>query len=491
MAAATDASAISYPWIGGKSYEVSKSRIEELLSPWDGSLVARIVMADNTLINAAIADARHGFIANRSATPATRAVWLRAAADEIEKIKDDIADVTMQALGKPRRACRFEVGRTSQFLRLCAEELLRMEGEVLPLDALPMGAGRFGFTKRHPHGVIAAFTPFNAPSNLLMQKVAPAIAMGNSVVIKPAFEGVGEALMIAECFTRAGTPDGLVNVVACRRDVTGSFVSHPDIALVTLTGGTAAGNALASAAGAKPFIGELGGNSANIVCADADIEDAAKRIVPSAFEASGQQCISAQRIIVEDPVLDEFLDYFVAAAKALKVGDPHDMDTDVGPMVNAAAADRVEAMVEEAIASGAKAVLPLKREGAIIYPTILLDPPLGARVVTEEIFGPVAVVIPATGLDDAINIANDTEFGLQSSCFTSSLETAFRVSEELHVGSLWINEGSRFRMDTTPFGGVASSGYGREGVKYAMEELSYLKFTGIRFPGREKNRENS
>lgn len=485
MATTSETAAVSHPWIDGKAHDAGGDRFEDLLSPWDGSLVAHVAMADAATIDAAIASSRAAFLANRQATPAQRAQWLRAAGAEIDKVKDQIADITMRALGKPRRACGIEVGRVSQLMQLCAEELLRMEGEVLPLDALPMGAGRFGFTRHHPHGVIAAFTPFNAPSNLLMQKLAPAIAMGNAVVIKPAFEGIGEALLIAECFTRAGVPDGLVNVVACRRDVTGHLVGHPDVAVVTLTGGTAAGHALASAAGAKPFIGELGGNSANIVCADADIRDAAVRIVPSAFEASGQQCISAQRIIVEDAVLEEFLEHFVAAAKALKVGDPTLADTDVGPMVNAAAADRVEAMVAEAIANGATAALPLKRDGAILHPAILVGGPPDARVVCEEIFGPVAVVIPARDLDDAISIANDSEFGLQSSCFTSSLETAFRVSEELHVGSVWINEGSRFRMDITPFGGVGSSGYGREGVKYAMQELSYLKFTGIRFPGRE------
>lgn len=476
---------ISQPWIDGKPFAASGGRTEDLLSPWDGSLVATVAMADEATIDAAIASSRAAFLANRAVTPAQRAVWLRDAADEIDKVKGDIAHITMRALGKPKRACGFEAGRVSQLMRLCAEELLRMEGEVLPLDALAMGAGRFGFTTHHPHGVIAAFTPFNAPSNLLMQKVAPAIAMGNAVVIKPAFEGIGEALMIAECFTRAGVPDGLVNVVACRRDVTGHLVGHPDVAVVTLTGGTAAGHALARAAGAKPFVGELGGNSANIVCADADVKDAALRIAPSAFEASGQQCISAQRIIVEEAVLDEFLEHFVATAQAMKVGDPTQDDTDVGPMVNAAAADRVEAMVADAMEKGARAPLPLRRDNAIIYPTIVVNPPSDARVVCEEIFGPVAVVIPAADLDDAINIANDSEFGLQSSCFTSSLETAFRVSQELHVGSVWINEGSRFRMDTTPFGGVGASGYGREGVKYAMEELSYLKFTGIRFPGRE------
>ncbi len=476
---------LAHPWISGKPFTAGGGKTEDLLSPWDGSHVATVEMANEATIDAAIKSARSAFEENKMATPAQRALWLRQASDEVDGVKEQIANITMRALGKPKRACGFEAGRVSQLLRLCAEELLRMEGEVLPLDALPMGAGRFGFTRHHPHGVIAAFTPFNAPSNLLMQKVAPALAVGNAVVIKPAFEGVGEALIIAEAFSRAGVPDGLVNVVACRRDVTGYLVGHKDVAVVTLTGGTAAGEALAKAAGAKPFIGELGGNSANIVCDDADVKDAAKRIAPSAFEASGQQCISAQRIIVQEAVLEEFLKYFVEAAEGMNVGDPTLETTDVGPMVNAAAADRVEEMVNEALENGAVAALPLKRKNAVIFPTILVRPPSGARVVCEEIFGPVAVIIPASDLDDAIQIANNSEFGLQSSCFTSNLETAFRVSEELHVGSVWINEGSRFRMDTTPFGGVGSSGYGREGIKYAMQELSYVKFTGIRFPGRE------
>ncbi len=484
MATSTKTAAELLPWIGGKPFAGSQAATEDLISPWDGTVVARVAMADDATIDAAVADARAAYLAHRREPALTRAEWLRAAAAEIETVKDEIVEATVRALGKPRRAATFEVGRTAQFMRLCAEEVLRMAGEVLPLDALPMGVGRFGFTRRIPYGVVAAFTPFNAPSNLLMQKLAPAVAVGNAVVIKPAFEGIREALIIAECFTRAGVPDGIVNVLACRRVHAAHFVGHDDVALVTLTGGTAAGHALAAAAGAKPFIGELGGNAANIVCADADLKDAAARIATSAFEASGQQCISAQRIIVEEAVLDEFVALFVTAAEALNVGDPDSTATDVGPMVSAAAADRVEAMVREAVAAGATAALPLKRDGSTIWPTIVVGAPSDARVVREEIFGPVAAVIPAADLDDAIRIANDSEFGLQSSCFTASLETAFRVSDELNVGSLWINEGSRFRMDTTPFGGVGASGYGREGVKYALEELSQWKFTGIRFPGR-------
>ena len=471
------------PWINGQYFNSDTLAIEELHSPWDGSLVSRNVMAEPTTIDFAVSATRKAFESSLAISSAERAEWLRSAAIEIEKEKEAIAEITMRALGKPRRACLVEVNRSAAFPRLCAEELLRIGGEVLPLDALPMGRDRFGFTRRHPHGVIAAFTPFNAPSNLLMQKLAPAVAMGNAVIIKPAFEGVGEAMLLAECFSRAGVPDGIVNVVPCRRQAAAHLAAHPDVAMVTLTGGTTAGNALARAAGAKPFLGELGGNSANIVCADADLEDAAQRISPSAFEASGQQCISAQRIIVEESVLEPFLQSFVDVARNLNVGDPSLAETDVGPMVNLENAERVERMVDEALAEGAVAALPFRRESAVVYPTILVGPPRDSRVVREEIFGPVAVVMSAANIDEAIELANDSSFGLQSSCFTSSLETAFRVSEQLHAGSLWINEGSRFRMDTTPFGGVGDSGHGREGVRYAMEELSYVRFTGIRFPG--------
>lgn len=474
-----------FPRIDGEYVETSDLKTEQIHSPWSQEPICEIFLGTQATADQAIKSSKKAFRSNIRETSATRAEWLRAAADEIEKVKLELADITMRTLGKPRRACGVEVSRSIQFPRLCAEELLRMEGEVLPLDALPMGAGRFGFTRHHPHGIVMAVTPFNAPSNLLMQKLAPAIAMGNAVIIKPSVTGIGEALMIAECFDRAGVPKGLVNVVPCRRDVAGYMVSQKDVSLITITGGTAAADALAKIAGAKPFVGELGGNSANIVCSDADLADAANRIAPSAFEASGQQCISAQRIIVERKVLENFLDLFKSATMKLSVGDPSLETTDVGTMINLSAAERVEKMVADSVKSGAEEIIPFKREGAVVYPTILMTDNLDVEVVAEEIFGPIAVVIPSENLDEAISIANSSVFGLQSSCFTSSLETAFRVSEELDVGSLWINEGSRFRMDNTPFGGVGDSGYGREGVKYAMEELSYLKFTGIRFPGRK------
>jgi acyl-CoA reductase-like NAD-dependent aldehyde dehydrogenase len=342
------------------------------------------------------------------------------------------------------------------------------------------GAGRFGFTTRIPFGAVAAITPFNAPVNLLVQKLAPAIAMGNAVVAKPSPPATEAALIIAEALKRAGLPDGMFNVITGGRETALALVAHPKIAAVTLTGGTAAGQELARSAGAKKFVAELGSNAANIVCADANLADAAQRIAAAAFGASGQQCISAQRVIVEAPVYEKFLDLFVNAAQKLRTGDPNDAATDVGPMVSRAAADRVQAMIEDAVQRGAQLVLAPKRNGCILSPAIIAHAPEEARLLLEEVFGPVAVVISAANLDDALSIANASEFGLQGACFTQSLDTAFKVSKRFHVGSLWINEASRFRLDTYPFGGIGASGFGREGVRYAMEEMSQWKFTGLR-----------
>jgi acyl-CoA reductase-like NAD-dependent aldehyde dehydrogenase len=472
------------PWIAGQEDKVAGRRTYTLISPVDNQPAAEIVDSDAAVIDAAVKSAHAAFRANRKQPMAVRAGWLNAAAKEIDAVRDDIVRALMKDIGKPKKPATFEATRTGQFLRFTANEMSSMGGESLPLDIMAAGAGKYGFTRRVPYGVVGAITPFNAPANLFIQKVAPALAMGNAIVVKPAPQGVETALIIARAFKKAGLPDGMLNIVPGNREAALALAAHKLVDVVTFTGGTQAGEALARAAGAKKFVAEMGSNAANLVCADADLADAAARIAGSAFEASGQQCISAQRIIVEGKVLDRFLELFVAAAKKLKVGPADDDDVAVGPMVSEAAADRVQAMVDDAVKKGAKLALAPTRKGAILGPAIVVDASPEARLMQEEAFGPVAVVVKADDLDDMLRIANSTEFGLQGACFTGSLATAFRVSEDLDVGSLWINEGSRFRIDTYPFGGVHSSGFGREGVRYAMEELSQLKFTGIRIPGR-------
>jgi acyl-CoA reductase-like NAD-dependent aldehyde dehydrogenase len=468
------------PWIGGPvQFEAGFS---PLICPIDDSVASQMIESDAAVIDAAVKHAHAAFLKHEGSTTAKRVEWLTAAADAIDTIEAELVRSLIRFIGKPRRAAAFEAKRVGAFLRACAAQVPHLAGEVLPLDAAATGAGRFGFTTRIPYGVVAAVTPFNGPANLLIQKVAPALAMGNTVVVKPSPPGTEVALLLAEAMKAAGIPDGLFNVVPGGRETAKLLVAHPLVAAVTVTGSTAAGNELASAAGAKKFVGELGSNAANIVCADADLADAATRIAGAAFEASGQQCISAQRVIVERAAFDRFLELFVAAAKKLKVGDPDDGSVDVGPMVSSAAADRVEKMIEDAVAKGAKLVLKPERRGAILGPAIVADAPAEARLMREEAFGPVVVVQRVADVGAALELANASEFGLQGACFTSSLETAFKVSRKLKVGSLWINDASRFRLDSYPFGGVGASGFGREGVRYAMEELSQWKFTGIRLP---------
>jgi len=258
------------------------------------------------------------------------------------------------------------------------------------------------------------------------------------------------------------------------------LVSHRSVRAVTLTGGVAAGEAVLASAGIKPVLLELGSNSPNIVCADADLADAAERIAVAAFGASGQQCISAQRVLVEAPVLDAFLELFVSHSRSLVVGDPADPTTDIGPVVNERARQRVLAHVEDAEERGGKVVLDGRREGLMLGPTVVRDAPRDSRLWREEVFGPVALVCSVADVDDAIEQANDSELGLQASCFTSSLTTAMRVAEDVRAGVVWINEATRFRLDTYPFGGFGRSGVGREGVRSAMEELSQVKFVGMR-----------
>jgi acyl-CoA reductase-like NAD-dependent aldehyde dehydrogenase len=467
------------PWIGGPS-SAADAAFSPLISPIDETVASQMIESDAGIVDTAVKHAHQAFVANQDATTAKRVEWLLAAADAMDRSEPELVRSLIRIIGKPRRASTFEAKRAGTFIRACAAQLPHLNGEVLPLDVTATGAGRFGFTMRIPYGVVAAITPFNGPVNLLIQKVAPALAVGNAVVVKPSPPGTEVALLMAQAMKNAGLPEGLFNVVPGGRETARLLVSHPLVAAVTVTGSTAAGNELARAAGAKKFVGELGSNAANIVCADADLADAATRIAGAGFEASGQQCISAQRVIVEQSVYEHFLDQFVAAAKKLKVGNPEDAATDVGPMVSSAAADRVEAMIADAVAKGAKLVLKPERRGAILGPAIVAEAPPQARLMREEAFGPVVVVQPVADVDAALTLANSSEFGLQGACFTKSLDTAFKVSRKLRVGSLWINDASRFRLDTYPFGGVGASGFGREGVRYTMEELSQWKFTGMR-----------
>lgn len=467
-------------YIAGATVADENTRTLPLVAPATLEAIGEIVDASDAVSRQAVDAAEQAFREQGRATVAQRVKWLNDAAANLEMGAAQIVDLIVEDIGKPRRAAAFEVGRAAQFVRACAVQLQTLGGETLPLDATAQGAGHFGFTRRVPYGVVAAITPFNAPANLLIQKVAPALAAGNAVVVKPHPSGTRAALAIAALFVEAGLPAGLFNVVTGDRAPAAALAADPRVRAVTFTGGTAAGDAIARIAGAKKFIAELGSNAANVVLADADLADAAKRIASAGFEASGQQCVSAQRIIVDEAVYDTFLELFVTAAAALKVGAPEAPGTDVGPMVSLAAAERVMAMAQAAIEKGARFALEPKRDGCLVSPGIIVDAPRESTIWRDEVFGPLVVVQRARGLDDALELANDSPFGLQGAVFTRDLSAALRCADEFEVGALWVNEASRFRLDTYPFGGVKQSGFGREGVRYAIEELSQMKFVGLR-----------
>jgi acyl-CoA reductase-like NAD-dependent aldehyde dehydrogenase len=465
-------------YIGGPS-QIGSVTFDHV-RPVDGKVIGQIFEAGPEGVEAAAKFAFSAFQAHRKSPVHQRVAWLQAAAAALLANAEDIAALICEDVGKPIRNCRFEVRRGAEFLQGCASALPQLNGEVLPLDSSAAGAGHFGFTQRIPYGVVAGITPFNAPVNLLVQKVGPAIAAGNAIIVKPAPAGTRTALKLAQLFEEAGWPAGLFTVLTGDRATASALVAHPLVRAVSFTGGTAGGDALARLAGAKKFVAELGSNAANIVLADADADDAAKRIAAAAFEASGQQCISAQRILVQSPILETFVEQFVAAAKGMKCGRPDNPATDIGPMVNKSSADRVMAMCADAIARGASYALPPTQDNALVTPGIVCHVAPTARLWQEEVFGPIALVAPFETVDDALRLANDSPFGLQGSVFTRNLGAAFRFVDDFDVGALWINEASRFRLDLYPFGGVKQSGVGREGIRYAIDELSQIKFIGMR-----------
>lgn len=452
----------------------------EFRRPEDNEVTGRIAESGAAGVDIAVASAKAAFRQHRKTPMAIRLGWMKAAAAAMRGAVDEMAALISEDVGKPIRMAKFEANRGADFIEACIAAAPQLKGEVLALDAAPAGAGLTGMTRRVPYGVVAGITPFNAPVNLLLQKVMPAVAMGNSIVVKPALAGTRVALRLAEMFVAAGWPKGLFNVATGDRATALALAAHPDVAAISFTGGTAAGHDLVRAAGARKFLAELGSNAANIVLGDADLAVAATKIASAGFEASGQQCISAQRVLVERSALAAFLPAFVKAAQALKVGSISDAATDVGPMVHRAAAERVMAMVQDALDRGARAELMPRRDGALVSPGILVDVSREARLWNEEVFGPIVLVKPFDTVDEALDLANDSPFGLQGAVFTRSLANAMRFADDFDVGSMWVNEASRFRLDMYPFGGVKQSGIGREGVQYAMEELSQVKFIGIR-----------
>ncbi len=451
----------------------------EIYSPGTSQLVGTTYRPSTKQAETAIAAAVRAFEITRKLGGYERQRILAAVASGVEKRRDELAHVMALEAGKPLKAARVELDRAVFTFNVAAEEAVRVGGEYLPLDWQASTAGRWGIVRRFPLGPIAAITPFNFPMNLVAHKLAPAIAAGCSIVLKPAPQTPFTALRLGEIIEQAGWPAGGLNVLPLSNEDAGLIVADDRIKLLSFTGSTAVGWALKRNAGKKRVVLELGGNAGVIVCADANIDFAAERCAAGGFTYAGQACISVQRILVEESVYDKFLAVFVPRVQKLKVGDVLDQTTDVGPLINETAARRNIEWIEEAVRGGAQLLCGGTRTGASVTPAILTNTKPDMRVNCMEIFGPVVTVEKFSDYDDALDSINRSDFGLQAGVFTRDFVRITRAFETLDVGGLMIGEVPSFRIDHMPYGGVKDSGLGREGLRYAIEEMTEPRLLAI------------
>jgi len=398
------------------------------------------------------------------------------AAALVEAAVEELARTISSEEGKPLAEARGEAARIPDLIRLSASEAARVHGETIPVDAAPGGGDKLGFTMRQPCGVVVAVTPFNYPLLLVAHKVAPAIAVGAPVVVKPASATPLTALLLGEILAEADLPDGAFSVLPLAGDSMRSLVTDPRLPVISFTGSTSVGWSIADAAPRKQVVMELGGNSAAILCpdwnSDADLAHAADRIATFGNYQAGQSCIAVQRVIVHGDVADRFVPRLVAAVRALRTGDPHDPEVEVGPLIDEAAATRVEKWISEAVSAGGTLLTGGERSGTSIRPAVLRDVPESSSVVRQEVFGPVLVVSVVDSVEVAFDQANATDYGLQAGVFTHDVATAFQAAATIEVGGVVIGDAPSYRADQMPYGGVKGSGTGREGVRSAMLEYT-------------------
>lgn len=444
--------------------------------PWSGEVVDTVPRGTAADAERAVGAAVEGFAVSRRLSSGERARILVRAAELLEGRQEEFARTIAREGSKTIREARKEAYRCTRTLRISGEEATRLHGETLAFDQQKGSENRRGYWARQPIGVVAAITPFNDPLNLVAHKVGPAIAGGNAVVVKPATVTPLSALKLAELLQEAGLPAGVLNVVTGPgAEVGDALVRDPRVRMVSFTGGVAAGLEVTRRAGLKKLGMELGSNSPVLVLEDCDLDAAVESCVSGAFWAAGQNCIGVQRLYVQAGIFDAFRDAFVARTLRYKVGPKLDEDCDMGPLITEAEARRVQAWVEEARAAGARVECGHRREGAAYWPTVLTGVPDAARVGCDEVFGPVVSLWPIRDLEEGIARANAVDYGLHAAVFTRSLASAMKAVEELEAGGVMVNDSTDYRMDAMPFGGIKSSGLGREGVRFALQEMTEPK----------------
>ena len=443
----------------------------EVRSPYSGEPVARVPQAGAEHARKAIDAAER---AMQEPMPAhKRAEILDGVAALLRERHDEVATTISAEAGKPMKAARVEAERAISTFTMAAVEARRLAGDVVPMDAAPAGVGKMAYTLRVPIGVVGAITPFNFPLNLVGHKVAPALAAGCAVVLKPAGQTPLSALLLAELETEAGLPPGWLNVlVGPSAEIGDVLVEDERVRLITFTGSAEVGWTIRERAARKKVNLELGNATPVIVEPDADLETVATKVAANAFAFAGQSCISVQRIYVGREAYDDFVDRFVPKVEALNVGDPADEDTDVGPVIDEDARDRIVSWIEEAKAGGAKVLTGGEVADGILRPTVLADVTAEMKVSCLEVFGPLCTISAYDSLDEALELANGTEYGLQAGVFTGSLPTALRASQVLEFGGVTVNEAPTFRADQMPYGGVKASGNTKEGPYYAVREMT-------------------
>jgi len=444
-------------------------------NPYNGEVLAEVCLAGEAEADEAVRAAAAAFAAGRLLPAHKRAEALQKIAGGITARREEFAHCLSSESGKPITDARREVGRAITTFAIASEEAKRIPGEVVPLDITPGTDNHVGLTRRVPIGPILGITPFNFPLNLVAHKVAPALAVGNPIVLKPAPQTPLTSLLLGEVFLKTGLPAGMLSILPCANDVAERMVTDERFKMVSFTGSAAVGWMLKGKAGKKRVVLELGGNAGVIIEPDADLDHAADRCAVGGYAYSGQTCISVQRIYAHESVYQPFLEKLVQRVGALKAGNPADDATVVGPLIDEGAAKRVETWIREAAAAGAKVRIGGKRQGSVVEATVLTDVTPEMKVSCQEVFGPVVTVSPYVKFDDALAGINDSPYGLQAGLFTRDLKKAFQAFRDLDVGTVLINEIPTFRADHMPYGGVKDSGLGREGLRYAIDEMTEIK----------------
>jgi len=466
---------MDYAFLVGGQWRKSREKIE-IKNPYNGETVGRVYLASKNDLEDGISKSVEAFEETRRLPSFARSKILREIADRIAARKREIAEVITHESGKPIKDSLGEVERSISTFHVASEEAKRLGGEFLPLDITEAAKGKVGIVRRFPTGVVAAITPFNFPLNLVSHKIAPALAVGNPIILKPATKTPITALILGEIIWDTDWPRGALSILPCSQEVRVWLVRDNRIRMLSFTGSSEVGWALKKEADPrKKVVLELGGNAGVVIHRDADIDYAAKRTVRGAFYYAGQSCISIQRMYIHEDIYRDFMDRFLGHVRNLKVGDPLGEDTDLGPMIDEGAARRTQEWVEEAVREGAQVLIGGKARGSFFEPTVIVKAEPEAKVCSREVFAPLVVVFPYKNIEDALRELNNSAYGLQAGIYTNDQRIVWKAFEEVEVGGVIINDNPTFRVDNMPYGGVKESGFGREGVKYAIEEMSEIK----------------